>query len=121
MRKKTYFAPQSEVEYFSIRVDGKKFTEILPYRGESRQVIDDLKQLEGVAIERATAEDYIRNNTCTTLHKRIVKCFIKHRVMALHSSLEQINIELGKCQGDVGNLLKKKQRLLEEIKRLSRE
>lgn len=83
MREKNrYFAPQPETQHFTVSVDGKKLPGILPYKGESRLALDEWRDLKGVDVLPATAQDYIDNNTCTVLCRRITKCFKKHWELA---------------------------------------
>lgn len=77
-KRKIFFAPQPEIEWFSITVDKKKFREILPYKGLYGQTIDHLRLLHGVKIKPATPEDLRRNRCKTVLHKRVINCFKKH-------------------------------------------
>lgn len=78
MKEHRHFAPMPEVEWFSVFRDGKKLPGIIPYKGDHTYWVDDLRQLRGVDVKPATPDEHRRNRTRTTLHKRIIKCFVKH-------------------------------------------
>ena len=72
-----HFAPQKEVEYLTITVDGKKMRECVPYVGDARNFIDNVKRLRGISVSHATAKEIRRGGFCTKLHKRVTNAFEK--------------------------------------------
>ena len=84
MREHKYFAPMPEVEWFSVSTDERRLSEIVPYKGDHVHWIDLIRQLAGIEVKPATPAEHRRNRTRTILHKRIIKCFIKHCEKAGH-------------------------------------
>jgi hypothetical protein len=84
MKEHRYFAPMPETEWFSVSKDGRTFSEIVPHKGDHVHWIDLVRDLAGIETKPATLEEHRRNRTKTILHKRIVKCFIKHCEKAGH-------------------------------------
>jgi hypothetical protein len=88
--KNRFFTPQPETEYYSVSADGRKLPGILPYKGQSKKVLDGWKGLAGIKISPATAQEYIENNISTVLYKRITRCFERHYSLSLKKEQDDL-------------------------------